>query len=321
MGIERIIKKVTRSSSIDNEGILESINNIRKRVLGTDLDRIEIFELAEKHDIHVTPVHFYHPIPDIQNINEEVYDHVKNISGINFREEAQLSLLQEFSEYSNELKIIPNDFTGDESEFYYNNEFFGQMDSIVYYSVIRKFKPKKIIEVGSGFSTMIASKASLKNEDTSIISIEPYPNSILKKGLPNLSELIKKPIQEIPINKFKELEKNDILFIDSSHLSQVGSDVNYLFLEIIPELKKGVIIHIHDFFYPYEYPKQWIKERKIFWNEMYLVQAFLIGNSDYTILTSNYYLIKNHFDKLKKNFPFLISTEGGAGSLWLQKNE
>lgn len=320
MNIKNLIKKISQTSSKELVWHLAK-KEIRRRVYGTDLDRIRIFELGEKYGIHITPVHFYHPIPDTRNLGTNVYDHVKNIAGINFREEEQLSLVGKFSKYSDELKSIPNDFTGNESEFYFNNEFYGQMDSIIYYSIIRDFNPKKIIEVGSGFSTMIASQASLKNEDTTIISIEPYPNSVLTKGLPNLVELIKKPVQDIPLSKFKELNKNDILFIDSSHISQVGSDVNYLFLEVIPELKNGVLIHVHDWFYPFEYPKSWIKERKIFWNEMYLVQAFLIGNSDYDILTSNYYLIKNHFDDLKKSFPFMVNTQGGAGSLWLKKNE
>ncbi|MDH3618646.1 MAG: class I SAM-dependent methyltransferase [Nitrosopumilus sp.] len=315
-------KRNQKKSITKNDKLFESsIKNIARGVHGTDLDRIKTFNLGEMYDIHITPVHFYQPIPDTRNIKEEVYNHVKNFSGINFREKEQLALIEKFSKYANELKSFPHDHTGNESQFYFNNEFFGQMDSIIYYSMIREFNPKRIIEVGSGFSTMIASQASSKNSDTLITSIEPYPNSVLTKGLPNLEELIKKPVQEVSLEKFKELEKNDILFIDSSHVVHIGSDVNYLFLEVIPELKKGTMIHIHDWFYPFEYPKSWINDRKIFWNEMYLVQAFLTGNSDYDILTSNYYLNTTHFDKLKKSFPFMRDTYGGSGSLWIRKNE
>jgi len=311
-----------KKSAVKNDDLFESsIKDIAKGVHGTDLDRIKTFDLGETHGIHITPVHFYHPIPDTKKIKEKTYDNVKNFSGINFREKEQLDLIEKFSKYSDELKLFPYDHTENESQFYFNNEFFGQMDSIIYYSMIREFNPKRIIEVGSGFSTMIASQASLKNSDTLITSIEPYPNSVLTNGLPNLEELIKKRVQEVPLEKFKELEKNDILFIDSSHVVQIGSDVNYLFLEVIPELKNGVLIHVHDWFYPFEYPKSWINDRKIFWNEMYLVQAFLTGNSDYEILTSNYYLTRTYFDKLKRSFPFMRDTYGGSGSLWIRKKD
>lgn len=323
MKIKDYLSKINQKKLVTKKNKLfeSNLKNIAKGVHGTDLDRIKTFDLGEIHGIHITPIHFYQPIPDTRNIKQEVYDHVKKFSGISFREKEQLALIEKFSKYEHELKLFPYDHTGNESQFYFNNEFFGQIDSIIYYSMIREFNPKKIIEVGSGFSTMIASHASLKNQDTLITSIEPYPSSVLTKGLPNLEELIKKPVQEVHLEKFKELEKNDILFIDSSHVVQIGSDVNYLFLEVIPELKNGVLIHVHDWFYPFEYPKSWINDRKIFWNEMYLVQAFLTGNSDYDILTSNYYLTRTYFDKLKRSFPFIRDAYGGSGSLWIRKKE
>jgi hypothetical protein len=165
---------------------------------------------------------------------------------------------------------------------------------------------------------MIASQAARKNVNTRITSIEPYPNEILKNGLPNMTELIQEPVQNISLRKFKELEENDILFIDSSHILTIGSDVNYLYLHVIPELKPGVLIHIHDIFFPYELPKEWVIDRKLFWNEMYLVWAFLTGNSKYEVLLSNYYLAMNHMKELVESFPMLAGTSGG-GSLWVRK--
>lgn len=313
----KIMSDSKNEKSIDK--VLSSIKEISKRVYSGEEDRIRIFELGEKHGIHITPVHFYQPIPDTRNIPVDLFNKPKSFAGINFREKEQIELLKQFSKYADELKDIPLKPTSDKKQYYYENDFYGQMDAIIYYSMIREFVPKKIIEVGSGFSTMIASQAATKNGNTIITSIEPFPNKILKSGLPNVKELIEDKVQNVSIDQFKKLEKNDILFIDSSHISTIGSDVNYLFLEVLPQLNSGVLIHIHDWLFPYEYFHQWVIERKLFWNEMYLVHAFLIGNYDYEILLSNYYLIRNHFDVFRGSFPFVQETIGGSGSLWLRK--
>ena len=299
--------------------IEEYIIEISKWVHSGEENRIKIFEIAEESDIHIIPVHFYQPIPATWDISEHVFKTPKSFAGINFREKEQIELLKQFSKYADELIDIPLKSTSDKKQYYYENDFYGQMDAIIYYSMIREFIPKKIIEVGSGFSTMIASQAATKNGNTFITSIEPFPNKILKSGLPNMKELIEDKVQNVSIDQFKKLQKNDILFIDSSHISTIGSDVNYLFLEVLPQLNSGVLIHIHDWLFPYEYFHQWIVERKLFWNEMYLVHAFLIGNYDYEILLSNYYLIRNHFDVFRGSFPFVQETTGGSGSLWLRK--
>jgi len=236
-----------------------------------------------------------------------------------FREEAQLQLLKELSTYSDELDNIPENKPPGKIEYYFNNGMFGPMDAFVYYCMIRKFSPTKIIEVGSGFSTLIASKAATRNNGGQIISIEPYPREFLKKGLPYMTELIPTPVQKVPLENFKILKKDDILFIDSSHVSKINSDVNYLYLHVIPELNPGVIIHIHDFFLPFEYPREWIMKQKRFWNELYLVWAFLIGNSKYEILMANHFLTRLHRTEVDTSFSTISKFGGGSGSLWLRK--
>ena len=315
---DKITKQIDENSNLEQE-IENHIKNISKFVHSGESNRIKIFELAEKNNIHITPVHFYQPIPDTSKLNADMFDKPLHFSGINFRLDEQLKLVELFSKFSGELKNIPKKPTNNKKQFYFENEFFGELDAIIYYSMIREFKPNLIMEVGSGFSTMIASQAASINNNTKIISIEPYPNDILKSGLPNLEKINQNFIQSIPLDEFKKLQKNDILFIDSTHIAKIGSDVNYLLLHVIPELNPGVLIHIHDFFFPYEYHKDWILKRKLFWNEMYMVWAFLIGNSDYEVLISNYNLIKNHFSKLQKSFPFMSVSTGGAGSLWMRK--
>jgi len=316
----KIMSDSKNEKSIDK--VLSSIKEISKRVYSGEEDRIRIFELGEKLGIHITPIHFYQPIPDTRNIPVDLFNKPKSFAGINFREKEQIELLKQLSKYSDELKDIPLKPTSDKNQYYYENDFYGPVDAIIYYSMIREFSPKKIIEVGSGFSTMIASQAATKNGNTIITSIEPFPNKILKSGLPKMRELIEDKVQNVSIDQFKKLEKNDILFIDSSHISAIGSDVNYLYLEVLPQLNSGVFIHIHDWVFPYDYFSQWVIEQKLFWNEMYLVHAFLIGNNDYEILLSNYYLMRNYSEVFVDSFPCIKKIEAGligAGSLWLRK--
>jgi len=313
-------KQIDEKFDLDQEAE-NQIKNISKFIHSGESNRIKAFELGEKNNIHITPVHFYQPIPDTSKLDIDMFNKQLHFNGINFRLDEQLKLVELFSKFSDELNNIPKKPTKNKKQYYFENNFFGELDGIIYYSIIREFKPDLIMEVGSGFSTMIASQAASVNKNTKIISIEPYPNNILKSGLPNLEKIDQKFVQSIPLNEFKKLQKNDVLFIDSTHIAKIGSDVNYLLLHVIPELNPGVLIHIHDFFFPYEYPEDWILKRKLFWNEMYVVWAFLIGNSDYEILTSNYNLIKNHFSELKKSFPFMSTSTGGAGSLWMRKHK
>jgi len=294
------------------------IKKISKIINQNEEKRIRVFEIAEEYGMHITPVHFYQPIPDTRNIPKDLFDKFLHYNEICLREEEQIQLLTKLGKYSSELEGIPKKRPENVKEYFYENRMFGPMDAAIYYSIIREFNPKTIIEVGSGFSTLIASKAATKNKTTSIISIEPYPRKFLLTGVPHLEKLIQKPVQNLDVDKFKILEKNDILFIDTSHVSKINSDVNHLLLHVIPELNSGVLIHIHDIFFPYEYPRGWLLKKKRFWNELYLVWAFLIGNSKYEILLLNHFLNRNHQPEVEKCFP-MLKENISSGSLWMQK--
>ncbi len=174
--------------------------------------------------------------------------------------------------------------------------------------MIRHFKPKRIIEIGSGNSTYCSALAIRKNKendrnyDCEFIAIEPYPNETLKKGFPELTKLIPKKLQDVPLETFMNLKENDILFIDSSHVLYIGNDVKYEFLEILPRINKGVIIHIHDIFLPKEYPPVWIFNLFRFYNEQYLLQAFLTLNNNFKVIWAGKYMHLKHEEKLKKIF-------------------
>jgi hypothetical protein len=208
-------------------------------------------------------------------------------------------------------------------QYYVSNPAFGSIDGEILYCVIRYFKPRKIIEVGSGYSTCLSAQAILKNqeEDDSykceLVAIEPFPNNVLKTGFPGLSELVPKPVQEIPLSAFEGLTQNDILFIDSSHVLRTGGDVQYEYLEILPRLNKGVIVQIHDIRFPEDYPKHMLKQNR-FYTEQYLLQAFLAFNNTFEVLWSGHYMQLNHPGKLDTAFSRHRQFKQGD-SFWMRK--
>jgi hypothetical protein len=145
--------------------------------------------------------------------------------------------------------------------------------------MFRHFQPRLIIEVGSGFSSLVAAEAIAKNKDSALICIEPFPPDFLRAGFPGLRSLIEKKVQDMDVEFFSQLQSGDILFIDSSHTVKIGGDVNFLFLEVLPRLKPGVIVHVHDIFLPFDYRRDWVIDEFRFWSEQYLLQAFLTFNS------------------------------------------
>src|ERR1019366_6710867 len=176
-------------------------------------------------------------------------------------------------------------------------------------------------EVGAGYSTWIAGLAAVRNGDTALDAVEPYPPPFLVAGLPGLRRLIQEPVQSVPAGTFTSLEANDILFIDSSHVCKTGSDVTYLILEILPRLKPGVIVHFHDIFLPWNMPRVWVEKNLLFWNEQYLLLAFLQGNRDFEVLLASHYLGRCHPERLKQAFPYLnidIAWPGGS-SFWVRR--
>lgn len=248
------------------------------------------FPIWQRMGFHVTPNHFYEPVPDTRTLREELWSKHSNIEGIETNEEGQINLLSQFSsKFKDEYENFPMLKTSAPYQYYVNNAAFESVDGEILYCMIRHFKPRKIFEIGSGNSTYLAAQAVLKNKEEDgneceLIAFEPYPNNVLKAGFPGLSKLIPIKIQDIALSKFSELKENDFLFIDSSHVLKIGSDVQYEYLEILPRLNKGVIVHVHDIFLPAEYRREWVLNDYRFYTEQYLLQAFLAFNSAFEVL-------------------------------------
>lgn len=262
--------------------------------------------------------HFYSPIPLIEDIykrENEIFSMTKTIPGIDLCMNEQLMLLKSFeTQPKPDISVEPSQG----SLYYSNNGFFNSLDAYFLASMMINLKPKRIIEVGSGFSS--AMMMDIKNKhvnSTEVTCIEPYPqrlNSVLGAEV-NKINVRQEFVQDVEMELFEELNSNDILFIDSSHISKVGSDVNHIIFNILPRLKKGVIIHFHDITYPFEYPKKWIFEG-IFWNEAYLLKSFLMYNESFKIKLFNSYLYHFQNQWLSNNIPE-CNIEGG--SIWIEK--
>lgn len=293
------------------------------------------YRIFERAGFHITPNHFYSPIPDSSTLTEELWKKESGLVGLDMNTNMQLKLLHEvFPQFREEFDFPKTkDLSMQDHDFYLKNGSYEAGDAEVLHSMIRHFKPKKIVEIGSGFSTYLSAKACLINKekdgiDSKLVAIEPFPNDVLKKGFPGLSALIQKPLEEIDLELFCDLEANDILFIDSTHVLKIGGDVKYEYLEILPRLKSGVIVHSHDIFLPGEYPKSWVVNNHWFWTEQYLLQAFLAFNSAFEILWASQYMIRKYLEDLLPVFPsyqniILDNSEAnhgvGSGSLWIRR--
>jgi hypothetical protein len=262
------------------------------------------FRLFEAEGIHLTPVHFYAPIPDTRTLNDDLFSVDSKLPGIEMNDRIQLSLLkQEFPKFQDEYDRIRHEPTGNPHEYYFNNEYFSGIDACALYCMVRHFTPNLIIEVGSGYSSLLNAQAAQKNGNTELICIEPNPAEVLKNGFPCLKQLVTTRVQDTEPSFFEQLRAGDILFIDSTHVVQIGSDVNFLFLEVLPRLKPGVIVHIHDIYLPAAGRRDWVMEDARFWNEQYLLQAFLIRNKEFEVLFATYYLAVKYLDDLTAAFP------------------
>jgi Methyltransferase domain len=200
------------------------------------------------------------------------------------------------------------------------NEWYSLSDGAVYYSMLTTFKPKRIIEVGSGFSSAIALDVRDKQlHGAELTFIEPYPQrllTLLEENDHARTTLYREALQDVPLEAFDIFEKDDMLFVDSTHVSKAGSDVNWLFFQVFPRLKIGVIVHIHDIFFPFEYIDSWLIQGRS-WNELYMLRSFLSYNDSFEILFFNSWIWQKHPEIVSQYLPETNSDV--PGSIWLRR--
>lgn len=261
--------------------------------------------------------HFYSPFPNADLIESDPNSLCRNKEyfGIDIREEEQINLMNELSTYFEDYNL-----KDEKIRYNFQNDYFSNSDALILHAMLKKIKPARLIEVGSGFSSAVTLDTNefYLNNNMELTFIEPYPDrlkSLLRQNDYDNVELIESNLQDVSLDFFKKLNENDILFVDSSHVTKADSDVNYLIHSILPNLNKGVYIHFHDIFNRFEYPLDWIKNGRA-WNESYILRAFLEFNDYFEIVLFYNYLLKEHPDKLR--FPNYVSGFEGA-SFWMKK--
>lgn len=267
--------------------------------------------------------HFYFPVISIADVKKREDEIWKNrdkdgISGVELRTEEQIKLVQQFTKYYAVLAF--KSAKQENLRYQFENESYSYTDGIILYSMIRHFEPKRIIEIGSGYSSMVMLDTNelFFDYQINLIFIEPYPEKVyflMKEDDRKQTKVIEGEVQLIPLDVFEKLEAGDILFVDSTHVSKTGSDVNYILFEILPVLKRGVLMHFHDVFYPFEYPKEWVFQGRN-WSEDYILKAFLMYNDKFEIKLFSEYLHKHH-KNLFEGIPLCYKNTGG--NLWIEK--
>jgi hypothetical protein len=262
------------------------------------------------------PGHYHSPVPALDEVPEQLFGPRDDLPGIDFRVEEQLTLAALLAPYAAEIPFRSEAVDG--LRYRLSNPFFYAADGFIYYCLLRHWKPKRIVEVGSGFSTALALDTADRFGDVAplLTAIDPNPGrlrSLVRPG--DRLEIVEAPVQTVDATVFDQLESGDILFIDSSHVAKIGSDVNRLFLEILPGLPAGVRVHVHDMFYP-EYPRQFVRGG-MHWNEAYLVRAMLTKSTWLRVVWWNAYLAATRGAQVESLLPGWDASTP-CSSLWME---
>ena len=282
-----------------------------------------LFRVLERLGVHFTPNHYHFPIPDTGRLPEALWHRQSELPGLDMKADGQLALLDRLVErYGSEMAGLPRTVGDQTNGFYLENRHFETVDAEIYYGLIRDRAPRRILEVGSGFSTRLALLAletnRLDGRPGSLTLCDPEPPSWVKSGEGALERVIASRAQDLPLAEFTRLAASDILFIDSSHVLAIGSDVQYLFLEVLPRLAPGVLVHVHDIFLPREYPRYWVRDRLRFWNEQYLLQAFLAFNTQFRVVWASHWMAQRYPERLATVIPS-FGPGKSPGSFWIER--
>lgn len=276
----------------------------------------------DRYRTWLPPGHALSPIPSLAEVKDRekvIYAVPREMPGIDLNEAGQLRLFDELRPFYSEQPFPEQQTAG--RRYWFQNPAYSYSDALLLYCLMRYLRPQRIIEVGAGYS----SAAILDTNELFFANaiqctfIEPQPEllqSLLLQHDFERIQLKQQKLQEVDLDLFATLAANDILFIDSSHVAKIDSDVNHIFFRLLPLLASGVFIHFHDIFYPFEYPLDWVYEGRA-WNETYLLRAFLQYNERFQIQLCNTFIDWFHKEKYFHDMPLVQKNTGG--SIWIKK--
>jgi hypothetical protein len=299
-----------------------SLRKLLKLMLGPKLSNARYLFAAP---LAYAPGHFYSPICDPNELKRRYRDPWKttpprDLPGIDLAHEAQISLWESWKTFLPEARALAQN---DPSRRYnLPSRSYGIGDAVIYMCMLRHLQPQRLVEVGSGFSSAVALDTFDRffAKRPTISFIEPYPallQSLLQPRDEGSVEIVATDVQDAPIDYFYKLQRNDVLFIDSTHIVKTGSDVLFELFDVMPRLRSGVVVHFHDVFYPFEYPSEWALARNYSWNEIYTLRAFLMGNHDWEIMFFNDYFARTERARVERDAPEILESPGCG--LWLRR--
>ncbi len=262
------------------------------------------------------------PVPDVGAIDPQWWATPRPMPGIALDLEAQLELVEgELAPHLGEFAAAVAD--GGIAGFDLDNRQYGRGDADVLYAMVRHAGPGRVVEVGCGNSTHVTAAALRRNAEEDapgvLVAIDPDPRIPLADLLGTDVEHLAIGLEHADVQTFTSLRDGDILFIDSSHISKPASDVNRLFLEILPRLAVGVWVHVHDVFLPWDYPRRLIEAERKYWNEQYLLQALLSGNPGFEVKLALHALSRTAPQRLGAAIGSL-NGEASPGAFWLRRS-
>lgn len=328
----------------DRALLLSLVRKLRESEMALGVMR-ETFRLFQRVGISVSPNHYYWPVPDFQDLERRPWPQDQAPIGFDLAIDKQLAFLQEVvPQYEGEWSADLDSAAICSVGYNRNNGFFETIDAEIAYCLVRHLKPHRIIEVGGGYSSRVLAAALNMNSKIDgvhgeIVTIDPYPDRYPRRALSDRVQLIVEPVQNVGLDVFLTLRSGDILFLDSSHVVGIGSDVVKEYLEILPRIQPGVVIHAHDIFIPADYPRAAVLKNLAFWSEQYLLQALLMFNPLFEVIWGSSAMQSYHSEALEQVFPhwkrsyrdmprnkrqFLPTVDGNRvwpSSFWIRRTE
>jgi len=273
-----------------------------------------------RYELGWPPGHFYSPIPDLDDVRRREAAIFRSayepVAGIDLREEAQLALLRDLAAPCAEQPWGAEPREG--LRYGFDNPNFQQGEALVLLGLMRRARPRRVIEIGSGWSSCALLDVNERFLDGAVrcTFVEPYPELLQELVRGEQLDVRPEPVQNVELELFDELSANDMLIVDSTHVSKVGSDVNRIVFEVLPRLAPGVLVHVHDIYHGFQYPRKWVYEGRA-WNEAYLLRAFLMFNSAWEVVFYSSFIAARHPEAFASGLP--PAAESPGSSLWLRR--
>jgi len=295
----------------------------RSNALARALGHPKLFRMWERVGLHVMPIDCYQPVPHSLSLRESIWSGRSRMVGVKIDLDEQVALLEELcGRFGGEFDDLATRRDDGSGRYHMQNSRFESVDAELLYGLIRRGKPRRIVEIGSGYSTLVALEALERNEREggpawSMLTVDPFPPAWLRERAGVVVRA--SAVQDVPLSEFEALEPGDILFIDSTHVLAIGSDVQYEFLEVVPRVKPGVLVHVHDIFLPAEYPKSWVLGWRRYWTEQYLLQAFLAFNSAFETIWAGHMMHMDRSSALARLLRSYDPKKVEPGSWWMRR--